>query len=309
MDQAAEPAEKGNSKSKWRILAVISLCVLVLANVLYWLLVPQPPRSSARPSATSPPDLSHCTRIRIGCHFFLAQDEIDLLTPGEVNDFMSLKEIIIDDQASIKAMAEGLRHGSFVAGPDKRIAMKPTYDVVGYRDDQAVVSIPVFSFDCIVTSEGYQFRYADGLLPNPWNFAPLQIRCLSLRLACGHNIRQVYYLLQRVNKKAYPSAKEWCDVMVRAARDRQTREEIMHFLVCPSVHGGKCHYAMNPNCRVDSAPDVVLLFETKAGWNQHGGPELFTFDNHDPKGGCVLLNGDTVKFIRTEEELKQLRWE
>ena len=48
--------------------------------------------------------------------------------------------------------------------------------------------------------------------------------------------------------------------------------------------------------------------ELKAGWNQHGGPELFTFDNHDPRGGCVLLNDGTVKFIRTEEELKQLRW-
>jgi len=65
---------------------------------------------------------------------------------------------------------------------------------------------------------------------------------------------------------------------------------------------------MNPNCGVDSAPDVVLLFETKAGWNQHGGPELFTFDHHDPKGGCVLLNDGTVKFIRTEEELHALRW-
>jgi hypothetical protein len=53
---------------------------------------------------------------------------------------------------------------------------------------------------------------------------------------------------------------------------------------------------------------MVLLFETKAGWNQHGGPELFTFDNHDPKGGCVLLNDGTVKFIRTKEELHQLRW-
>ena len=53
---------------------------------------------------------------------------------------------------------------------------------------------------------------------------------------------------------------------------------------------------------------MVLLFETKAGWNQHGGPELFTFDNHEPKGGCVLLNDGTVKFIRTEEELQKLRW-
>ncbi len=40
-------------------------------------------------------------------------------------------------------------------------------------------------------------------------------------------------------------------------------------------------YAMNPNCREDSPKDVVFLFESKPGWNQHGGPELFTFDNHD----------------------------
>jgi hypothetical protein len=65
---------------------------------------------------------------------------------------------------------------------------------------------------------------------------------------------------------------------------------------------------MNPNCKPDSPPDMVLLFETKAGWNQHGGLELFTFDNHDPKGGCVLLNDGTVKFIRTPEQLQQLRW-
>jgi len=47
-----------------------------------------------------------------------------------------------------------------------------------------------------------------------------------------------------------------------------------------------------------------------------GGPELFTFDNHEPKGGCVLLNdgnlysvpGPTVRFIRTKEELQALRW-
>ena len=48
--------------------------------------------------------------------------------------------------------------------------------------------------------------------------------------------------------------------------------------------------------------------EAKAGWNQHGGRELFTFDNHDPKGGCVLLNDGTVKFIRTKAERDGLRW-
>lgn len=77
---------------------------------------------------------------------------------------------------------------------------------------------------------------------------------------------------------------------------------------CPSAGYGECHYAMNPNCKLESPPNMVLLFETKGGWNQQGGPELFTFNNHDPRGGCVLLNDGTVKFIRTTEELQQLRW-
>jgi hypothetical protein len=76
----------------------------------------------------------------------------------------------------------------------------------------------------------------------------------------------------------------------------------------PPVNTWTSDYAMNPNCRADSPKDMVFLFESKPGWNQHGGPELFTFDNHDPKGGLVLLNDGTAKFIRTEEELKQLRW-
>ena len=67
-------------------------------------------------------------------------------------------------------------------------------------------------------------------------------------------------------------------------------------------------YAMNSNCRDGSPDDMVFLFESRPGWNQHSGPELFTFDNHDPKGGCVLLNDGTVKFICTKEELQQLRW-
>jgi hypothetical protein len=52
---------------------------------------------------------------------------------------------------------------------------------------------------------------------------------------------------------------------------------------------------------------MLLRFETKAGWNQQGGPEVFTFDNHDLKGGCVLLNDGTAKFVHSEEELHTLR--
>ena len=110
----------------------------------------------------------------------------------------------------------------------------------------------------------------------------------------------------------YPKPNVWCDAMLLGAyykmRYHIDTEDIVHPLSCPSAGEGKNHYAMNPNCQPNSSGDMVLLFETKAGWNQHGGPELFTFDNHEPKGGCVLLNDGTVKFIRTEEELNALRW-
>ncbi len=105
-------------------------------------------------------------------------------------------------------------------------------------------------------------------------------------------------------KFVYPLPKDWCDAMEILYDDTD-----MKIHICPSAGGGKCHYAMNPNCQPNSPDDMVLLFETKAGRNQHGGPELFTFDNHEPKGGCVLLNDGTVEFIRTKDELNQLGWE
>ena len=113
-------------------------------------------------------------------------------------------------------------------------------------------------------------------------------------------------------KLVYPMPTEWCDAMESAYSHPGVKSRwtalIMKSHICPSIGKGRSTYAMNPNCEPNSPPDMVLLFETKAGWNQHGGPELFTYDNHDPRGGCVLLNDGTVKFIRTEEEIHQLRW-
>jgi hypothetical protein len=107
--------------------------------------------------------------------------------------------------------------------------------------------------------------------------------------------------------KMYPKPSKWCDAFVPIWE--KNHESRWFEFRCPSMPDAKCTYAMNPACEPNSPPDTVLLFETKAGWNLHGGSELFTFENHDPKGGCVLLNGGAVKFIRTEEELKQLRWD
>ena len=145
---------------------------------------------------------------------------------------------------------------------------------------------------------------------------PFKLRCRCALSLVGLNL--LFKQSSRA-KGVYPSPSEWCDANVRSLRScysidkgikvrLHSEKEISEEFICPAAPLGRCHYAMNPHCEPNSPPEMVLLFETKAGWNQHSGLELFTFDNHDPKGGCVLLNDRTVKFIRTEEELHQLRW-
>ena len=146
-----------------------------------------------------------------------------------------------------------------------------------------------------------------------------EISHLRLRVKCASNLRSLYqaFWFNYQKNKSYPSPDKWCDAVLQHNQDPIYGEkEYMEFFKCPSTSEGKCHYAMNPNCKPDSPPDMVLLFETKDGWNQYGGPELFTFDNHEPKGGSIILNDGnldsvahpTTRFIRTEEELHALRW-
>ena len=154
------------------------------------------------------------------------------------------------------------------------------------------------------------FSYSQNInlqLIEPQELMPFKLRCY-----CAYHIGGLYVsgALYRRNVIAYPDPNEWCDLVLteRINNEYVTEEKMLDFFKCPGSGKGKCNYAMNPNCKPDSPGDMVLLFETKDGWNQHGGPELFTFDNHDPKGGCVLLNDGKVKFIRTEEEFNKLRW-
>ncbi|MCK4753180.1 MAG: hypothetical protein KAS75_07015 [Planctomycetes bacterium] len=71
------------------------------------------------------------------------------------------------------------------------------------------------------------------------------------------------------------------------------------------------HYGLNPNAEPNSAPDVVLLFETSNGWNQYGGPDLVSVKNHLKiyrKEGCnILFNDGSVKFIKPKD-VEKLKW-
>lgn len=270
------------------------------------------------------PDLSDCTHIEIQYqpsmldYFFHYGNWRSLLSPGETQYLESLRSIIVEDQEHIKALAKEVCKGSYGGIVVERSAAYITC----YRDSECQTSFTIYNdrltpftgYDdmCIVTEEKQVFKYTEGPkeLPSLRLLTP-QIQPFDLRVQCADNLRALWSRLHSLfaTKEEYPLPTDWCDAVLQAMRSIGTLDENARKpFKCASAREGQCHYAMNPHCRPNSPQNTVLLFETKAGWNQHGGPELFTFDNHKPRGGCVLLNDGTVKFIRTKEELEQLRW-
>jgi len=121
---------------------------------------------------------------------------------------------------------------------------------------------------------------------------------------CGGNLRALATLMAdyaNEHGSLYPPADKWCDTLVRQANIAPRQ------LNCSVNKDGRCSYAINPNCEPNSPPDMVLLFETKGGWNQFGGPEILTTDNHDGKGCNVLFNDGRVRFVKTKD-LRKLKW-
>ena len=267
---------------------------------------PEPPKPS-------PPDLSLCTRVDIQ-YYFSTLDivcsrpaERNLLNPEEIEYLQSLKIITSTDEDAIEALAYDLSLGSY-RGTGGTIRLLPTAYFTCYHNDELLASFTYFVV-CLATEEGHWFDY-DEYWPSI-RILTSQIQPFRLRIDCARNLKMLRSSFSQHfwNMKTWPDPAEWCDAIVRNYQPESSNElPISSYFKCPGVSEGECHYAMNPNCRPSSLPDTVLLFETETGWNQHGGPELFTFDNHDPKGGCVLLNHGTLKFIRTNEELLNLQW-
>jgi hypothetical protein len=273
------------------------------------------------PAGPPPPDLSDCTHIELRYfpskfkYYIPNNKPRDFFSPEEVNDVESLGPTVINDPEIIKALAYDVNQGTFDVYFEGRLATLHTVNIIGYRNGEFETAF-LKSNDRIYTgTEIYTFKNAvwPSLEKLKSQSFKSKIAILKLRNKCGSNMERLHVnMIHRhplTQMKQYPVPSKWCDTIMRN-RDNSfgSDEEMSDTFKCPAVDEGNCHYAMNPNCKPYSRLDTVLLFETKAGWNQNGGPELFTFDNHDPKGGCVLLNDGTEKFIRTEEELQQLRW-
>ena len=129
----------------------------------------------------------------------------------------------------------------------------------------------------------------------------------SSRIVCRANInnlaKAISIYANNDDDGKYPTVDKWCDLLVESG---QVSEEQFK---CPGNRnkGVRCTYAINPNCELNSPTKMVLLFETNGGWNQYGGPELLTTENHKDKGCNVLLNFGNVEFVKPTE-FEKLNW-
>jgi prepilin-type processing-associated H-X9-DG protein len=127
------------------------------------------------------------------------------------------------------------------------------------------------------------------------------------RLACLANLKQLGVALLLYGEEhggQYPTVEQWCDLLVTEFGEEESFKDTFH---CPEAERGPCNYAMNPSADPHGDGDVVLLFESKPGWNQFGGADLLTTENHGGKGCNILFVDGHVEFVKTEK-LAGLKW-
>lgn len=146
-----------------------------------------------------------------------------------------------------------------------------------------------------------------GIFAEYWLQTSSRAREIANRLICAANLRglgKAMSIYSNANEEYYPTADKWCDLLIQYQYADVSEEQF----ICPSGGEGRGHYAINPNAAAFSHPDMVVLFETRAGWNQFGGPELLAAENHYGDGCNVLFNSLHVEFVEAER-LGELRWE
>ncbi|MHC4156724.1 MAG: hypothetical protein ACYST6_17650 [Planctomycetota bacterium] len=132
----------------------------------------------------------------------------------------------------------------------------------------------------------------------------------AYEMICGTNISGLVKCIRVYSNGAndtLPPADKWCDLLV--GHDFTTPKQF----ICKASDAvpGESSYALNRNLvgrKLSEIPgDVVMLFESKPGWNVVGGPEILTTENHRGQGCNVAFVDTHVEFVKTED-LANLKW-
>ena len=128
------------------------------------------------------------------------------------------------------------------------------------------------------------------------------------RIVCGSKVKGLATALivyAHDYDNMLPTGDKWYDLLIQEA------DVGSESFCCPKAKGGPGHYALNRNAfkmGFNSPADMVLLFETRGGWNMVGGPEDLTTEHHGGEGCNVAFCDGHVEFVR-REELKNLKWD
>jgi len=149
---------------------------------------------------------------------------------------------------------------------------------------------------------------------------PARTRQFASRRTCATNLSglgkaMLIYCYDHEDK--FPTASNWCDLLIENAalahEGKGWKGSAISSVIFQLKGAGEglCHYAMNKNVAnlgISAVqPGVVLLFETHSGWNQVGGSDILTTDNHQGDGCNVLFTDSRVEFVRASQ-IPELRW-
>ena len=136
-----------------------------------------------------------------------------------------------------------------------------------------------------------------------------QTRRLAQRIICAENlsgIGKAMIVYAEDNDGRFPEDDRWCDILM------EQMDVPKKMFVCRStLNQDTCSYSMNSAVEIlgiKSPPDMVLVFESKPGWNQSGGIELVNIESHQGEGCNILFVDGSVKFVKPEE-IPKLRWD
>ena len=131
-------------------------------------------------------------------------------------------------------------------------------------------------------------------------------RQIAFRMVCGTNLAGISSAMQMyVNENdGYPTPDEWCDLLIEECNLTPRS------FSCPGKNSGQSNYALNKNIYdfgTGNDADIVMIFETQPGWNQVGGPEILTTENHNGDGCNVVFLDGHLEFVPAEN-IDQLKW-
>lgn len=127
---------------------------------------------------------------------------------------------------------------------------------------------------------------------------------VPFKMVCQTNLSRLAKAIEAYSIDSdgkYPTVTKWCDLLV------QNGHATEKLFKCPGNKKDPCGYAMNAKVEPNSPADVVLLFDAKGGWNQYGGAEILTTENHKGKGCNILFNDGHVEFVKPKN-LSKLKW-